>query len=300
VTQPLKIALLTLITLMGLVSGCASNPVATTSEPALLDEQIYAQALNRGVVYQVLVAETAFQQGRWDLAAQLYLHIAITSDDANLSARASEMALYTGNNELIFAAALRWSELAVHDPKPKVLMALCFLKNNQPQEALAVITQGLKDSPNDVELLYFRGIIAANNNQYDLAEKDWRRVLTLQPDHAPTLNALGFALTITTKNYTQALALIQRANRLDPNNPLILDSLGWVEFHLGKIQSAITHLTQAWTLMSDPEIAAHLGEVLWSSGHKNKAITLWQESLDLYPDHQILRETVQRLYGPHE
>ena len=169
-----------------------------------------------------------------------------------------------------------------------------LLADQQPQAAWLVVGQGLKESPDDVELLYFRGIIAANLKKYDLAEQDLRHVLQLQPNHAPALNALGFALTISGTNYNEALQLIQKANQLDPNNPIILDSLGWVEYHLGKTQTAIDHLQQALTLMPDPEIAAHLGEALWSAGDKKDAIALWRSSLKSNPDHKLLQETMQR------
>ena len=172
--------------------------------------------------------------------------------------------------------------------------AQLMVENAQSDVALSAITQGLSQSPDDIDLLYLRGIIAADLEKYQQAEQDLRHVLKLQPDHIPGLNALGFILINADAHYEEALQYIQKANTLDPNNAAILDSLGWVEYHLGQTQTALMHLQKALSLQVDPEIAAHLGEVLWSDGQHQKAIVLWQTSLQQNPKHQILLETMRR------
>ena len=108
---------------------------------------------------------------------------------------------------------------------------------------------------------------------------------------------LGYTLADRTTRYTEAKSLIERAHRLKPDDPAILDSLGWVYYRSGNLQQAEIYLRQALQAFPDAEIAAHLGEVLWMQGKHQEAREIWQQSLQRQPDSTILRSTMQRLTG---
>lgn len=161
--------------------------------------------------------------------------------------------------------------------------------------ALAVLDGALKAKPGDTELLYGRSLMLERQGRIADAEKDLRSILKKDPDDARAMNALGYMLTVHTKRLDEARGLISRALELDPDDPAILDSMGWVQFKLGKRKEALTLLEKAHGTMPDPEVAAHLGEVLWVLGDKDKARAVWDQALKSDPDHPVLKETIQRL-----
>ncbi len=157
------------------------------------------------------------------------------------------------------------------------------------------LDDSLKQFPNQPDLLYNRGLLAAELNLLDLHERDLKRLIDLQPDNAHAYNALGYTLADKTGRLEEAMALIRKANTLLPDNPFILDSLGWVFFRQGNNEEAIKYLRQAIAINSDPEIAAHLGEVLWVTGDRKEAEKVWMEAKKANKDNPVLRETIERL-----
>lgn len=133
--------------------------------------------------------------------------------------------------------------------------------------------------------------------QSDLAlmEADLRAILSRDPNNATALNALGYTLADQTDRVDEAYALISRALALDPEEPAILDSMGWVLFRKGEMEKSISYLTQAYAAFPDAEVAAHLGEVLWANGDTDKARQIWQGALFKAPNHPVLRATLERL-----
>ena len=109
------------------------------------------------------------------------------------------------------------------------------------------------------------------------------------------LNALGYILTTRTDRLEEARGYIERALRLDPDNPAILDSMGWVLFREGRLKPALEYLARAWDAFPDPEVAAHYGEALWMSGAEEQARVIWRKGLEQDADHEVLRETIDRL-----
>ena len=105
---------------------------------------------------------------------------------------------------------------------------------------------------------------------------------------------MGYTLADRTDRYAEALEYIERAHRLRPNDAAITDSLGWIQYRLGNTKEAIKHLRKAFELMKDPEIAAHLGEVLWVMGERESAKELWEEALKATPDHELLLHVIER------
>lgn len=173
--------------------------------------------------------------------------------------------------------------------------AQLLLDAGKNAEALAVLDAELGEDPNDGELLYARSLVHERAKRMDAAESDLRRILVKKPDDARALNALGYLLTVNTTRYTEARSLITKALELEPADAAIQDSMGWVLFRQGLAAEARPYLEKAYEQQKEGEIAAHLGEVLWTLGEKDLARKLWQAALRDNPDHPVLRETVQRL-----
>lgn len=162
-------------------------------------------------------------------------------------------------------------------------------------EAMAVLDAGLERIPAQPQLLYNRGLLAAQMDLLQLHERDMRALLAIEPDNAHAYNALGYTLADKTERFDEALALITTALTMRPNDPYILDSMGWVQYRLGDNDLAIRYLQYAYSLRKNAEIAAHLGEVLWVTGELDAARAVWQEGLALEADNAVLLETMRRL-----
>lgn len=160
------------------------------------------------------------------------------------------------------------------------------------EEAMSVYAAGLEAAPDSSDLRYARALYAVKLSQIDLAESDLRKLITRDPDHADALNALGYTLADRTDRYQEALTLIERAHALKPEEPAILDSMGWVHYRLGDLDLALDYLRRAASLMSDGEISAHLGEVLWALGRRDEAWKVWEAALKEHPEHAYLLEVV--------
>ena len=170
-------------------------------------------------------------------------------------------------------------------------------EQGQTDAAWQLTEQALIEFPEDLNLLHARAMLAEKRGDLAQLERDLRLIIEREPDNAMALNALGYTLTDKTDRHTEALDLIEQAYRLNPDDPAILDSLGWVHFRLGELKKAERYLRQAYERFPDHEVAAHLGEVLWTSGQQRKARSVWSEALRQDPDSTILRETMQRLTG---
>ena len=162
-------------------------------------------------------------------------------------------------------------------------------------ESLKAYDRGLIAFPQSFSLLYGRAMVHESEGQLGAMENDLRSILAQDPDHAATLNALGYTLTNHTQRYDEAANLIERALALSPGDPAILDSLGWVYYKLGQYSESEALLREAHKAFPDPEVAAHLGEVLWVQGRQFEARDVWRDGLGRVPDHPIILETVKRL-----
>ena len=170
-----------------------------------------------------------------------------------------------------------------------------LLEDRRQQQAFDYLNEALHDLPGHEDLLYARGLLAAELNYLDVVEMDLRLLLERDPANAHALNALGYTLADRTERYEEAMGLIERALALRPDDPYIIDSMGWVHYRLGNNDESLKHLRIAYMARGDVEIAAHLGEVLWQSGLVDEANTVWDEALESQPDNPILVETLERL-----
>ena len=161
------------------------------------------------------------------------------------------------------------------------------------EEAVAVYTEALDDGYNP-DLLYARAMAAEKIGRLDLLEQDLRAILEREPDHAQALNALGYTLADATDRHAEAYELIKKALELRPNDFYILDSMGWVLYRLGRLDEAIEYLRKALSIRQDPEIAAHLGEVLWVRGEREQAKEVWETALQQTPQDTRLLDVIER------
>ena len=164
-----------------------------------------------------------------------------------------------------------------------------------PTAAFDVLTAGLKRYPDSANLLYDRAMAAEKLGKLDVLEADLRRAIVLRPDDAQAYNALGYTLADRTNRLPEAVVLLDKALTLAPDDPFILDSVGWAQYRAGNLARAQEHLERAYKVRPDPEIAAHLGEVLWARGQRDEAGKLWQAGLQGHPQNEVLLETLRRL-----
>jgi len=162
-------------------------------------------------------------------------------------------------------------------------------------DAFAVLGNALTAQPDDPQLLYDQAMLAERLNQLEVTEANLRRLIALRPNHAHAYNALGYTFAERNMRLDEAKTLIERAIQLAPQDPQIIDSMGWVEFRLGRPEAALEWLQRAWTIRPDAEIGAHLGEVLWSLGRRDEAQRIWREANGQDPTNALLRETRLRL-----
>ncbi|UCB53696.1 MAG: tetratricopeptide repeat protein [Thiotrichales bacterium] len=162
-------------------------------------------------------------------------------------------------------------------------------------EGLEMYSRALQQKPDDADLLYARALMAEKVDRIDITEADLLKLLSAQPENANALNALGYTLADRTERLEEARDYIKRAAELVPDDPAILDSLGWVSYRLGNMQDALKWLGMAFERLEDAEIAAHYGEVLWKNNRKEEAEKVWQIGLENNAEHPVLLETMKRL-----
>lgn len=175
------------------------------------------------------------------------------------------------------------------------LIEIETLAEAAPDIARPRVDQALETFKFDASLLYARAMLAEKAGDIAAMETDLRRILQNEPDNAMVLNALGYTLADRNEKLDEALQLIERAAALEPDDPAIIDSLGWVHYRLGNLDLAETYLRKAYLLYPDHEVAAHLGEVLWMRGKRKEALKIWAEALQDNPQSQLIRSTRQRM-----
>ncbi len=162
------------------------------------------------------------------------------------------------------------------------------------QSAYDLYTTALAENPDTEDLLYARALTAEKLGDLDAAEQDMLRILANDPENIRTMNALGYTLADKTDRYDEALAYITSAYEKTPDDPAIIDSMGWVQYRLGYLDNARRYLQQAWDMTSDSEIGAHLGEVMWQQGDHEAARKVWERAVEISPDNAVLQDTLKR------
>lgn len=286
-------------------------------------------------VFEVLASEIALQRGEAGLAYSTYMEMARQYKDPRLAQRAMEIGITGGSPELALNAAKTWENLSPSSQtKPKEVLvtllilsnrwseavkpAIALLKQQNPSQRESTLAQlqallakakdesdalrtfyeiasTAKPDIKDPSLLYTYAMSAEKAGHLDVMEKTLREILRKNPNDANSLNALGYSLADRNIKLQEAFALITKAHQLSPKDSFILDSLGWVNFRLGKNALALEQLQQAFKIKPEADIAAHIGEVLWVMGRPAEAEEIWKQGQKLDANNPTLKETLKRL-----
>ncbi len=221
----------------------------------------------------------------------------VTKGEYLVSARTRHAGILARQGKLADAIALlKSTEVANDSQRIQLLQSESnLLRDAKDFEGVyKLLDDALKQRPDHVDLLYDRAMAAEKINKLDVAEADLRKVIKLKPDYAHAYNALGYTLVEKTNRLNEAAELLEKALSLAPDDAFILDSVGWLHYRKGNLDKAREYLERAWKLRQDPEIAAHLGEVLWMKGSRDEASRLWDTSLQSNPNNEALLETLKK------
>lgn len=265
----------------------------TTAEALFID--LKKNGYGEGGVIELYLGQVAEETGRYQEAITSYL--AVPEGERAWLAKLRVAAMMAKLHRVPEARKYLADLPAVTiDERVQVRQAEAALLRdaNDNTAAYAVLAQALVEHPDAPDLLYDAAMVAEKLDKIDEAEASLRRVVELKPDDAQALNALGYTLVDRTPRTSEGFALIEKAYKLAPEDPFILDSMGWAFYRLGKLDDAESYLRRAMLQRPDAEIAAHLGEVLWKKGDPVRAQEVWQAQLQTTPDNQVLLETVRR------
>ncbi|UTA47473.1 tetratricopeptide repeat protein [Simiduia sp. 21SJ11W-1] len=262
-------------------------------------EVLFAELLDverRRSTAHYYLARIAQEQRDYQSALNHYLKVEIGPDFMPALVQTLEILVAAGELEPAHTRmeAVRAKVPQTHE-RLYALEAEILAKYGHLDAAEQVLTQGLTQLPESTQLLYSRALVNERRDMIDLAERDLRRVIRFEPNNATALNALGYTLADRTERYQEAYELIKQAHLLKPDDAAIIDSLGWVQYRLGNYAEAILRLREALKLYPDPEIAAHLGEVLWVTGQQQEALEVWQAGIELNPRNSIIPNAMKRL-----
>ena len=242
------------------------------------------------------LGQIAEQRDHWQQAIKWYS--AVGEGDNYLDAQV-RIAVLLAKHQGLDKAQRFLHSVQVHAPEDEVRLYLVegeLLRDaGRNKEARAVYNEALQHYPDHPDVLYARAMVEERLGRVDLLERDLRRIIELDPDNAQALNALGYTLADQTKRYKEAYGYIKKALNQEPDDPAVMDSMGWVLYRMGRLKEAQDYLQRAFDQTKDPEIAAHLGEVLWKRGRKGEARKVWDAALKEGNGHKVLEETVQRL-----
>ncbi len=194
-------------------------------------------------------------------------------------------------------AALREARVENEEDRVQLLLAegQILRTANLAKEGMVVLEAGLKQFPENPELLYDYAMLAEKLDQLGVMETALRKVIRISPGNQHAYNALGYSLAERNIRLEEAYTLIERALSMAPDDPFIMDSMGWVQFRLGRLKEAEALLRKAYSIRPDPEIAVHLGEVLWVIGMRDDARKFWRDASTKDPKNDTLRTTLARL-----
>lgn len=222
----------------------------------------------------------------------------VTEGPFEFEAPLAAVSLLTKNKQYEKAAS-RLQLMEIRFPKQivriRLMQAELLSQQKQYEKAFQMLTDSLAQYPDDKDILYSRALMAERIGQIDILETDLKKILANNPDSAEALNALGYTLLGYPERYAEAEKYLVRALSLQPDEPVIMDSYGWLQFKKGNNAKALLYLEQAYAKQQENEIAAHLAEVLWALGRKDEARKLFNKALKLAPDDEYLLDFQKRI-----
>jgi tetratricopeptide (TPR) repeat protein len=169
-----------------------------------------------------------------------------------------------------------------------------LVQAKRPQEAFDLLRETVETMPNSPDLIYDYAMVAERVQRFDVMEHELNKLIVLKPEMGHAYNALGYSLADRNERLDEAQTLIEKALSLNPSDYFILDSMGWLKYRRGQLGQALDYLKRAYAVQPDPEIAAHLGEVLWQQGNREEAIKTWENALHEHPDNEVLLNTSKK------
>ena len=247
---------------------------------------------------QALLVLAQIAEDRNDTPAALNWLAQIESGEGVLSAQIKRAQIVAKRGNLAEARQIL-QQIGPDSERDQVQVTLAeaqmLREANDGAAAFTILGDALKRYPDNTELLYDYAMVAEKANNLDVMEKSLRRVIELAPANQNAYNALGYSFAERNIRLPEAYTLVEKALLIAPDDPFIMDSLGWVQFRLGKLKEAEDLLRRAYTARPDPEIAVHLGEVLWVKGQKEDAQKLWRDASTKDPKNDTLKSTLARL-----
>ena len=191
---------------------------------------------------------------------------------------------------------MRQTQAANNQQRVQLLLieAQLLREAKRPEDAYQVLQQGLAKLPNHPDLLYETAMMAEKIGKPDIFEQLMRKLIQIRPDYAHAYNALGYSLLERNERIPEAVELVEKALQLAPDDDAIMDSVGWGYYRSGRLDESLKLLRRAFSGSSEPEIAAHLGEVLWMHGDKEEARNIWQGSLKAHPGNALLQAVINK------
>jgi len=258
------------------------------------------QATKPDPAQRLLLGKIAEYLKRHAEAVDWYLSVPGGEERAEARLRAASAQYELGQTDKAFAGVHAIQSDAMIDDEARrdayLLEAELRQRGDDLPGELDALARGLAAYPDENALLYARALAWERRDDVPRAEADLRKILVTEPENVAALNALGYTLADRTPRYQEALELIDRARVAEPDNAAIVDSYGWVLYRLGRNEEALVQLRRAWTLAKDPEIAAHVGEVLWVLGRKDEARRFFDEARKLDPENRALQRVIEK-YG---
>ncbi len=320
--------LTTAVVITAPAQAASPDPAVRLSGPALGQQQA-------GLIFQILASELAIAQGEIGVAAATYLSIARETKDPAAAKRATELAIAARSPSHAEQAAAIWLAATPNDPEAQGTLDLlqlavgegdklvrsllarrkkaveanelegfidyvAGLAGRSPNKPLGVsvferVTAQDRDKPS---VSYTLAMLYERIGRFDDMERLLRSLIAKSPSHAHARNALGYHFADRNQRLPEALALIEQALSLAPNDAHIIDSMGWIQFRLGNLAEAEKYLRQAYRQQPDAEISTHLGEVLWVAGKTEEAESFLRAAFRADPRNEVLLETLKRLGIP--
>jgi tetratricopeptide (TPR) repeat protein len=266
-------------------------------------EKEFSESLNaeRGDINAIryYLGRISEAQKRWTEAAERFSQVVRTGQGDRYWESQLRVATSLAADKRVLQAVTHLRGLKAANSRERSLAvqteASLWREAGDSEKALAAINEALALDDKNTDLLYESAMTLERLGRAEESEARLRKVLTLQPERADAMNALGYGLADRNINLDEARTLIEKAHKIAPEDAAILDSMGWVAFRQGRLKDAEAYLRRALAKFEDGEIAAHLGEVLWAQGNKDDARAMWKKQLLKQPDSDILKKTMKRL-----
>ena len=253
------------------------------------DQRADESQYNLGIIYQ--------RQDNLEKSIEHFRQVRIgTNNFLSAQQQATRLSIQSGRLD----DAHDWlSQLSRGQPRLEVLFTTIesslLIQEEHFDAAEQLLDTALNKFPNEMDLLFARVLYFDSQSDQEGSERDLVQIIRMQPEDSRALNHLGYMLADQTTRYEEALELIERAIAISPDEPSIIDSLGWALYKVGRYEEALVQMRRAFAAFPDDEVASHLGEVLWALGRFDEAMGVWQDALKTDPESPLIAEAMERL-----